>query len=92
MKKAAYKKGEKITWHPDGNKTNDAVTGIIELCDTWGKSFQYLIGDIKPHCWVLEEWIIGWADRRRLRDKLDAASPLQIKNKETLNRKIDETV
>ena len=79
MKKAAFKIGEKITWHPEGDTQKGPESGIIELCTQWSKSFHYLIENKQPHCWVLEEWITGWEDRRRLRDKLDTAPPLPLK-------------
>ena len=73
MKKPAYKNGEKISWYRNGNKDNSVDSGIIRKGDTWAGSFHYLMEDKEPHCWVLEEWIVGWEDRRRLRDKLDSA-------------------
>lgn len=71
MRKPAYKDGEKISWYPEGNASNGLETGIIKEGGPWAKSFHYLIKDIEPHHWVKEEWIVGWEDRRRLRNKLD---------------------
>ena len=79
MQSPAYKKSEKISWHPNGNLNNSIEEGIIGLADRWGNSFHYLIEGRTPHCWVQEHWIVGWEDRRRLRDKIDNAPPLQIR-------------
>lgn len=75
MRKPAYKDGEKISWYANGNPNHGIDIGIIKKGGSWAKSFHYLIEDKEPHCWVLEEWIVGWEDRRRLRDKLDNAQP-----------------
>jgi hypothetical protein len=77
MKKPAYKSGEKITWYRNGNPDHGIDSGIIKDVGSWARSFHYLLKDREPHCWVLEEWIVGWEDRRRLRDKLDNAQTLK---------------
>ncbi|RYZ24633.1 MAG: hypothetical protein EOO10_20330 [Chitinophagaceae bacterium] len=77
MKKPAYKNGEKITWYLGGNPDSGVDLGIIKESGRWAVSFHYLMEDKEPHCWVLEEWIVGWEDRRHLRDKLDNAAPLK---------------
>jgi hypothetical protein len=70
MKNAAFKVGEKINWYTTpGNRETEV--GIIKGQHRWGPSYCYLIEDKTPHLWIQEEQIVGYEDRRNLRDKLD---------------------
>jgi len=73
LKKPAYKTGEKINWYT-GGEGSIQDEGIIAFSNKWKNSYTYLIKDRIPHLWIAEEMIVGYKERRTLRDKLDNLS------------------